>query len=264
MGAAEAETFRKNGDHLLAKEDWDGALAQYIAGLRATGGATGTAAGGEPSPSYVIRQFLKVAQIRNLAVYLEAVHNASLATAEHTSLLLSCYLQLKVSSGRVYDAFQTTVRVKRKGCLDTEADRVAFVRSEKALRTLLSDASLDTKVDEQVSPAVSHVVALRTMAQTSDGNFCSVKDYVARAMVDETRGLRSIQKFVHSLSRDVQIARSQLQELRRMSHIFQNGRCSGCSQSLGLPAVHFFCLHNYHAACDKEGFCGKCSSPVGF
>lgn len=50
---------------------------------------------GQVEPSYVIRRFLDARRIHNLAVYLEALHTASLATADHTTLLLNCYTKLQ-------------------------------------------------------------------------------------------------------------------------------------------------------------------------
>lgn len=266
--AADAETCRKLGDHLFLKEDYDGALAQYCAGVRAKAGATGA---GWVEPSHVIRQFLKVAQVRNLAIYLEELHDATLATTEHTTLLLSCYAQLKVSSGKVYDSIQKSVAAEESSdvsdlieeWLNTEAadeksDKPTTIESENALTKLLSDASLATEVDDRTVSPASTIVALRTMARTSDENFSSVKDYLARALVDETRHLGSSHKKIHSLKRDLQKSHNRLQELQRTSHIFQSNRCFRCTQTLDLPAVHFFCMHNYHEACN-EGFCRKCS-----
>lgn len=47
-------------------------------------------------PSYVIRLFLDAHRIHNLTTYLESLHNAEIATTDHTTLLLNCYTKLKV------------------------------------------------------------------------------------------------------------------------------------------------------------------------
>ena len=57
-----AEIQRHYGDHLYAKHDYDGAVAQYAATI------------GCLEPSYVIRKFLDAQRIHNLTAYLEALH----------------------------------------------------------------------------------------------------------------------------------------------------------------------------------------------
>ena len=57
-----AEIQRRYGDHLYAKHDYDGAVAQYGATI------------GCLEPSYVIRKFLDAQRIHNLTAYLEALH----------------------------------------------------------------------------------------------------------------------------------------------------------------------------------------------
>jgi len=60
--SAVAEIQRRYGDHLYAKHDYDGAVAQYAATI------------GSLEPSYVIRKFLDAQRIHNLTAYLEALH----------------------------------------------------------------------------------------------------------------------------------------------------------------------------------------------
>eukprot|EP00118_Oscarella_pearsei_P021494 m.241535 g.241535 ORF g.241535 m.241535 type:complete len:421 (+) comp40206_c0_seq26:703-1965(+) len=77
------DIFRQYGDHLYTKGDHDGAIKQYVRTI------------GHLEPSYVIRRFLDAQRIHNLTVYLEALHEQSLATTDHTTLLLNCYTKLK-------------------------------------------------------------------------------------------------------------------------------------------------------------------------
>ncbi|KAI7112997.1 vacuolar protein sorting-associated protein 11, partial [Hortaea werneckii] len=46
-------------------------------------------------PSQIIRKFLDNQHIKNLIEYLEALHEESKATSDHTTLLLNCYAKLK-------------------------------------------------------------------------------------------------------------------------------------------------------------------------
>eukprot|EP00918_Siedleckia_nematoides_P018931 GHVU01040411.1.p1 GENE.GHVU01040411.1~~GHVU01040411.1.p1 ORF type:complete len:904 (-),score=100.20 GHVU01040411.1:521-3232(-) len=77
------EIFTQYGDHLYSKGDHDGAIQQYIKTI------------GKLEASYVIRKFLDSSRIHNLTAYLQALHRASLATEDHTTLLLNCYTKLK-------------------------------------------------------------------------------------------------------------------------------------------------------------------------
>lgn len=78
-----ADIFRHYGDHLYRKGDYEGAIQQYIKTI------------GRSEPSYVIKKFLDSKKISNLTVYLEALHQKSQASQDHTKLLLNCYLKLR-------------------------------------------------------------------------------------------------------------------------------------------------------------------------
>lgn len=77
------DIFRKYGDHLYKKGDYDAAIGQYLHTI------------GRLEPSYVIRNFLDARRIHNLTRYLDALHDKKLATSDHTTLLLNCYTKLK-------------------------------------------------------------------------------------------------------------------------------------------------------------------------
>ncbi|KAK4111059.1 vacuolar protein sorting-associated protein 11 [Canariomyces notabilis] len=75
--------FRKYGDYLYQKGNYDEAMAQYIKAIDCT------------EPSQVIRKFLETQRIHNLIEYLEELHEHHKATSDHTTLLLNCYAKLK-------------------------------------------------------------------------------------------------------------------------------------------------------------------------
>eukprot|EP00698_Gefionella_okellyi_P004226 TRINITY_DN13925_c0_g1_i1.p1 TRINITY_DN13925_c0_g1~~TRINITY_DN13925_c0_g1_i1.p1 ORF type:complete len:890 (+),score=210.52 TRINITY_DN13925_c0_g1_i1:33-2702(+) len=77
------DVFRKYGDHLWTKGDYEQAMNKYIMTI------------GRLEPSYVIRKFLDAQRINNLTSYLQALHEKRLATEDHTTLLLNCYTKLK-------------------------------------------------------------------------------------------------------------------------------------------------------------------------
>ncbi|KAF4930392.1 Vacuolar protein sorting-associated protein 11-like protein [Colletotrichum viniferum] len=82
-GTQQSGIFRRFGDHLYQKADYDGAMVQYIKAIDTT------------EPSQVIRKFLDTQRIHNLIQYLEQLHEHRKATADHTTLLLNCYAKLK-------------------------------------------------------------------------------------------------------------------------------------------------------------------------
>lgn len=82
-GQQQTVIYRKFGDHLYQKADYDGAMVQYIRAIDTT------------EPSQVIRKFLDTQRIHNLIQYLEQLHEHRRATADHTTLLLNCYAKLK-------------------------------------------------------------------------------------------------------------------------------------------------------------------------
>jgi len=75
--------FRKYGDYLYQKGDYDTAMQQYLRAIDNT------------EPSQVIRKFLDTQRIHNLIDYLAELHEHDKATADHTTLLLNCYAKLK-------------------------------------------------------------------------------------------------------------------------------------------------------------------------
>ncbi|KAH7133056.1 hypothetical protein B0J13DRAFT_92789 [Dactylonectria estremocensis] len=82
-GEQQSLIYRRFGDHLYQKADYDGAMIQYIRAIDTT------------EPSQVIRKFLDTQRIHNLIQYLEQLHEHRKATADHTTLLLNCYAKLK-------------------------------------------------------------------------------------------------------------------------------------------------------------------------
>lgn len=76
-------TFRKYGDYLYQKGEFDDAMQQYLRAIDNT------------EPSQIIRKFLDNQRIQNLIQYLEELHEHSRATSDHTTLLLNCYAKLK-------------------------------------------------------------------------------------------------------------------------------------------------------------------------
>lgn len=74
---------RRYGDYLYDEDENDKAIEEYKQTI------------GFIEPSYVIKKFLDAQRMPQLATYLEALHQRSLANSEHTTLLINCYTKLK-------------------------------------------------------------------------------------------------------------------------------------------------------------------------
>ncbi|KAJ1965827.1 Vacuolar protein sorting-associated protein 11 [Dipsacomyces acuminosporus] len=78
-----AGIYKKYGDWLYSKDEFDSAMSQYIQTI------------GYIEPSYIIRRYLDAQRLGNLASYLQELHTAGMATSDHTTLLLNCYTKLR-------------------------------------------------------------------------------------------------------------------------------------------------------------------------
>lgn len=74
---------RRYGDYLYSKRDFDGATEHYIATI------------GALEPSHVIQRLLEPQNSSNLILYLEALHDHGVASADHTTILLTSYARIK-------------------------------------------------------------------------------------------------------------------------------------------------------------------------
>ncbi|GAA5909486.1 hypothetical protein JCM6882_002656 [Rhodosporidiobolus microsporus] len=77
-----AEIYRRYGDHLYSKADYEGAMSCYLKTV------------GVVQASYVIRKFLDAQRLTHLTSYLQELHSRSLANSDITTLLLNCYTKL--------------------------------------------------------------------------------------------------------------------------------------------------------------------------
>ncbi|GAA5924401.1 tethering complex subunit PEP5 [Sporobolomyces koalae] len=76
------EIYRKYGDHLYAKGDYEASMSCYLKTV------------GTVQASYVIRKFLDAQRLTHLTSYLQELHSRNLANSDITTLLLNCYTKL--------------------------------------------------------------------------------------------------------------------------------------------------------------------------
>ncbi|KAL2916894.1 Vacuolar protein sorting-associated protein 11 [Polyrhizophydium stewartii] len=131
------DIYKRYGDHLYSRGDFDSSMKQYIKTI------------GNLEPSYVIRKFLDAQRIYNLTSYLQALHDQQLANPNHTTLLLNCYTKLKdvarldafINNPKALFDVETAIRVCRQAGYYTHALRLAarFEQHEWHLRMQIED-----------------------------------------------------------------------------------------------------------------------------
>ncbi|BGP37077.1 Vacuolar protein sorting-associated protein 11 [Rhodotorula kratochvilovae] len=104
-----AESYRRYGDHLYAKADYEGAMAAYLKTV------------GTVQASYVIRKFLDAQRLTHLTSYLQELHSRGLANSDITTLLLNCYTKLADD-----DALSRFIHSSSSSSSSGEADEPPF------------------------------------------------------------------------------------------------------------------------------------------
>ncbi|CAG7932361.1 unnamed protein product [Penicillium olsonii] len=119
--------YRKYGDFLYQRGDYDTAMQQYLRAIDNT------------EPSQVIRKYLDTQRIHNLIEYLEELHDHGRATVDHTTLLLNCYAKLKDTSkldsfikapGELKFDLETAIAMCRQGGYSEQAAYLATKHGE--------------------------------------------------------------------------------------------------------------------------------------
>uniref|UniRef100_A0A915Q647 Vacuolar protein sorting-associated protein 11 homolog n=1 Tax=Setaria digitata TaxID=48799 RepID=A0A915Q647_9BILA len=127
------EIYKKYGDYLYRSGDFENAVQQY------------TETVGYLEPSYVIKKFLDGSHIKELCIYLEALHAKNKANSHHTTILLNCYTRL-AARDKIRDfidrnfecCIETAVQVLRAANFTTEACRLcAKHKQHDALLSIL-------------------------------------------------------------------------------------------------------------------------------
>lgn len=105
------------------------------------------------------------------------------------------------------------------------------------------------------------LIVLQTLAKNPTLTLSVVKDYIARQFQQISQLIEEDQKTIDKYQKETITMRKEVQDLRTNARIFQLSKCSGCTSSLDLPAVHFLCMHSFHQRClgDNEKECPVCA-----
>ncbi|KAJ0982171.1 hypothetical protein J5N97_010426 [Dioscorea zingiberensis] len=108
------------------------------------------------------------------------------------------------------------------------------------------------------------IIVLQTLAKNPYLTLSVVKDYIARKLEEESKLIEDDRKSIDKYQEETALMKKEIQDLRTNARIFQLSKCTACTFTLDLPAVHFMCMHSFHLRClgDNEKECPECAPEI--
>ncbi|PKA52706.1 hypothetical protein AXF42_Ash001687 [Apostasia shenzhenica] len=105
------------------------------------------------------------------------------------------------------------------------------------------------------------IFVLQSLSKNPYLTLSVAKDYIARKLEQESKLIEDDRKSIEKYQEETSTMRKEIQELRTNAKIFQLSKCTACTFTLDLPAVHFMCMHSFHLRClgDNEKECPECA-----
>ncbi|KAF8414230.1 hypothetical protein HHK36_002230 [Tetracentron sinense] len=105
------------------------------------------------------------------------------------------------------------------------------------------------------------IIVLQILSKNPCLTLSVVKDYIARKLDQESKLIEEDRRSIEKYQEDTLAMRKEIQDLRTNARIFQLSKCTACTFTLDLPAVHFMCMHSFHQRClgDNEKECPECA-----
>ncbi|GER54061.1 vacuolar protein sorting 11 [Striga asiatica] len=105
------------------------------------------------------------------------------------------------------------------------------------------------------------IIVLQTLSRNSCLTLSVIKDYIARKLEQESKLIEEDRVAIDKYQDETSAMRKEIQDLRTNARIFQLCKCTACTFTLDLPAVHFMCTHSFHQRClgDNEKECPECA-----
>ncbi|CAH9142881.1 unnamed protein product [Cuscuta epithymum] len=105
------------------------------------------------------------------------------------------------------------------------------------------------------------IVVLQTLSRNPCLTLSVIKDYIARKLEQESKLIEEDRRAIEKHQEETSTMRKEIQDLRTNARIFQLSKCTACTFTLDLPAVHFMCMHSFHQRClgDNEKECPECA-----
>ncbi|KAG2565669.1 hypothetical protein PVAP13_7NG132300, partial [Panicum virgatum] len=108
---------------------------------------------------------------------------------------------------------------------------------------------------------VPHIVVLQTLSKNPCLTLSVVKDYIARKLEQESKFIEDDRKSIESDTEETELMKREIEDLKTNVKVFQLSKCTACTFTLDLPAVHFMRMHSFHLRClgDNEKECPECA-----
>ncbi|XP_051151972.1 vacuolar protein-sorting-associated protein 11 homolog [Andrographis paniculata] len=105
------------------------------------------------------------------------------------------------------------------------------------------------------------IIVLQILSRNPCLTLSVIKDYIARKLEQESKLIESDRLAIEKYQEETSNMRKEIQDLRTNARIFQLSKCTACTFTLDLPAVHFMCMHSFHQRClgDNEKECPECA-----
>lgn len=171
--------------------------------------------------------------------------------------VIACYMQVHDHEGLI-------ACCKRLGDLGKGGDPSLWADLLKYFGELGEDCSKEVKEiltyierDDILPP----IVVLQTLAKNPCLTLSVIKDYIARKLEHESQLIEEDRRATEKYQEESATMRKEIQDLRTNARIFQLSKCTACTFTLDLPAVHFMCMHSFHQRClgDNEKECPECA-----
>lgn len=170
--------------------------------------------------------------------------------------VITCYMQAHDHEGLISCC-------KKLGDLTQGGDPSLWVDLLKYFGDLGEDCSKEVKEvltyierDDVLPP----IVVLQTLSRNPCLTLSVVKDYIARKLEQESKLIEEDRRSIEKYEENTDSMRKEIHDLTNNARIFQLSKCTACTFTLDLPAVHFMCMHSFHLRClgDNEKECPEC------
>uniref|UniRef100_A0A5B7BMH6 Vacuolar protein sorting-associated protein 11 homolog n=1 Tax=Davidia involucrata TaxID=16924 RepID=A0A5B7BMH6_DAVIN len=171
--------------------------------------------------------------------------------------VIACYMQAHDHEGLI-------ACCKRLGDLGKGGDPSLWADLLKYFGELGEDCSKEVKEvltyierDDILPP----IIVLQTLSRNPCLTLSVIKDYIARKLEQESKLIEEDRRAIENYQEETLAMRKEIQDLRTNARIFQLSKCTACTFTLDLPAVHFMCMHSFHQRClgDNEKECPECA-----
>ncbi|CAI9754493.1 unnamed protein product [Fraxinus pennsylvanica] len=105
------------------------------------------------------------------------------------------------------------------------------------------------------------IIVLQTLSRNPCLTLSVIRDYIARKLERESKLIEEDRRAIEKYQEETSTMRKEIQDLRTNARIFQLSKCTVCTFTLDLPAVHFMCMHSFHQRClgDNDKECPECA-----